>query len=38
VGPLLIPHLFSAKQSGQISKPQEQFQQKGVFSLQQWQV
>jgi hypothetical protein len=35
VGPLLIPHLFSAKHSGQISKPQVQRQQKGFSSLQQ---
>jgi hypothetical protein len=37
VGPLLMPHLFSSKQSGQIWKPQPQFQQKGFSSLQQWQ-
>jgi len=35
VGPLLMPHLFSSKHSGQISKPQVQLQQKGFFSLQQ---
>jgi hypothetical protein len=35
VGPLLIPHLFSLKQSSQIWKPQGQLQQNGFFSLQQ---
>ena len=35
VGPLEIPHLFSAKHSGQISNPQVQLQQKGLLSLQQ---
>jgi hypothetical protein len=35
VGPLLMPHLFSSKQLGQIWKPQPQFQQKGCSSLQQ---
>jgi len=38
VGPFEIPHLFSAKHSGHISKPQVQLQQKGLLSLQQWQV
>ncbi len=35
VGPLLIPHLFSWKHSGQIMKPQVQDQQKGFSCLQQ---
>lgn len=35
VGPLLIPHLFSSKQSLQIIKPQGQLQQKSCFVLQQ---
>jgi hypothetical protein len=35
VGPLLMPHLFSLKQSGQMAKPQPQLQQKGGFFLQQ---
>ncbi len=35
VGPLLIPHLFSLKQTSQIWKPQMQFQQKGKTFLQQ---
>jgi hypothetical protein len=35
VGPLEMPHLFSAKHSGQISKPQVQLQQKGFSCLQQ---
>ena len=32
-----MPHLFSSKHSGQIWKPQVQFQQKGFSCLQQWQ-
>jgi hypothetical protein len=35
VGPLLIPHLFSIKQSGQMANPQTQVQQKGNVFLQQ---
>ena len=35
VGPLLIPHLFSSKHSGQIWKPQGQFQQYGFCRRQQ---
>ncbi len=35
VGPLLIPHLFSAKQSLQIMNPQGQLQQNSCFCLQQ---
>ena len=35
VGPLLIPHLFSSKQSLQIIKPQGQLQQNVCFFLQQ---
>jgi hypothetical protein len=35
VGPLLIPHLFSSKQSLQIMKPQGQLQQNSCFFLQQ---
>lgn len=31
VGPLLMPHLFSSKQSGQIWKPHGQFQQNSFF-------
>lgn len=38
VGPLLIPHLFSSKQSLQIIKPQGQLQQNCCFWLQQWQT
>ena len=38
VGPLLMPHVFSVKQSGQIAKPQPQLQQKGTSFVQQWQV
>ncbi len=38
VGPLLIPHLFSSKHSGQIMKPQVHDQQKGFSCLQQWQT
>jgi hypothetical protein len=35
VGPLLIPHLFSSKQSLQIMKPQGQLQQNSCFFPQQ---
>jgi hypothetical protein len=35
VGPLLIPHLFSSKQSLQIMKPQGQLQQNSCFLPQQ---
>jgi hypothetical protein len=35
VGPLEIPHLFSAKQSGQMAKPHTQDQQNGYSFLQQ---
>ena len=35
VGPLLIPHRFSLKQSSQIWNPQGQLQQNDFFSLQQ---
>lgn len=38
VGPLLIPHLFSSKQSLQIINPQGQLQQNSCFCLQQWQT
>lgn len=38
VGPLLMPHLFSAKHSGQIWNPQPQLQQKGFVFLQQLQT
>jgi hypothetical protein len=38
VGPLLIPHLFSSKQSLQIMNPQGQLQQNCCFCLQQWQI
>ena len=38
VGPLLIPHLFSSKQSLQIIKPQGQLQQNSCSCLQQWQT
>ncbi|MGX9726677.1 MAG: hypothetical protein ACTFAK_04970 [Candidatus Electronema sp. VV] len=33
VGPLLMPHLLSAKQAGQMAKPQVQLQQNGCCSL-----
>ena len=35
VGPLLMPHLFSSKQSLQIMNPQGQLQQNSCFCLQQ---
>ncbi len=38
VGPLLIPHLFSSKHSGQIMKPQGQLQQNFFSSWQQWHL
>jgi len=38
VGPLVSPHLFSSKHSGQIWNPHGQFQQKGNDLLQQWQT
>jgi hypothetical protein len=38
VGPLLIPHLFSSKHSGQIWNPQGQFQQNGFWVWQQLQI
>lgn len=38
VGPLLMPHLFSSKQSLQIMKPHGQLQQNCWGFLQQWQM
>jgi hypothetical protein len=38
VGPLLIPHMFSFRQSSHIWKPQGQFQQKGSSFPQQWHL
>lgn len=35
VGPLLMPHLFSVKHSGQMAKPQVHVQQKGTCFVQQ---
>jgi hypothetical protein len=38
VGPLVMPHLFSSKQTGQIWKPHGQFQQNGCSLPQQWHL
>jgi hypothetical protein len=38
VGPLVMPHLFSSKQAGQIWKPHWQFQQNSCSLPQQWHL